>query len=112
MKRNWGVLRELERATKSKRKKLLAVGKDDLLLAICEIVDNVLKGTVKLNNVQKKKLLRYKKELRNIADRKASKTSKKKVLNQRGGFLPLILTPALGLIASLVGEVIGNAISK
>jgi predicted glutamine amidotransferase len=112
MKRNWKLLDALRKASKKKRTNLLKIGKDDLLLAICEIVDNVLKGTVKLKPAEQKKLQRYKKELRLVCDRKVSKQRKKKVINQKGGFLPLILGPALAVVGSLLGEVIGKALTK
>ena len=47
--------------------------------------------------------------MRYTAAHKVSKKNKRKVLtNQTGGFLPLILGPALALVAGLLGEAIGK----
>lgn len=93
------------------RKAMLLNSNNDLMMAICEIVDNVLRGTVKLRPSDRKKLSKYKSVLREMADRSLAKKKKKTLLlSQRGGFLPLVLAPALALVASLVGEVVGKAI--
>ena len=91
---------------------ILDAGKTDLLLAVCEIIDNVLRGNVKLSNRERDQLRRYRKSIRAMADRVVPHKYKKKLLVQRGGFLPLILAPALGAVAGLVGEVISKALSK
>ena len=109
LKRNWDLLKVLKAASPSQRKAILLTSNDDLILAICEIVDNVLRGTVKLSSHQKNKLKQYKKAMRYTAAHNVSKKNKRKVLaTQRGGFLPLILAPALTLVAGLLGEVIGK----
>lgn len=114
LKRNWHMLKILMKAKKPKhRRAILDSGNDDLVMAICEIVDNVLRGTVKLKSADKQKLVHYKKVMRDIANKRVAKKQKKKLLlSQKGGFLPVILAPALALVASLVGEVVGKAISK
>ena len=112
LKRNWEMLKLLLSVKPGQRKAILLNSTDDLLLAICEIVDNVLRGTVKLNANQRKKLHQYKKVMRDMASKTISKKRKKELVAQKGGFLPIILAPALGLLASLVGELIGSAIKK
>ena len=108
LKRNWELLRVLQKARKSQRSAIIRHSTDDLVLAICEIVLNVLNGTVKLSSAQRKKLVAYKKVLRSVADRKLKTVSKKRLLVQKGGFLPAILTPVLAVVASLIG----SALSK
>ena len=109
LKRNWDWLKVLKSAKPAQRKAILLAADDDLILAICEIVDNVLRGNVKLSTTQKTKLSKYKKAMRYTAAHKVSKKNKRKLLtNQTGGFLPLILGPALALVAGLVGEAIGK----
>ena len=108
LSRNWDLLKVLKSASPPQRKAILLTANDDLILAICEIVDNVLRGAVKLSPLQRNKLKQYKKVLRDTADHKISKKYKRKVIAQKGGFLPLILGPALALVAGLLGEAIGK----
>ena len=111
LKRNWELLKLLKKTKgKERRNALIYVGKQDLIRAICEIIHNVLLGTVKLKPTEIKRLKRYKSVLRQLADRKVAVKTKEDLVKQRGGFLPLILGPALGVVASLIGEVIGKAI--
>ena len=111
LKRNWHLLKVLSQFKKPiQRKAILLTNSDDLILAICEIVDNVLRGTVQLKARDRKKLQQYKKVMRELANRKIAKKAKKSILLQKGGFLPLVLAPALSLVASLVGEAISSAI--
>ncbi len=108
LKRNWLFLRALKTATPKQRKAIIRAGGKDLVLAICEIVDNLLRGTVTLSAGQRKKLQRYKKILREIANRKVGVRKKTNHLVQRGGFLSALLAPTLGIIASLIGEAISK----
>ena len=110
IKRNWDWLKVIKQATPTQRKAILATASDDLILAICEIADNVLDGPIKLSPKQKSSLNKYKNALRDTADKKVSKTKKKNILIQKGGFLPIVLGPALSLIASFIGEELGKRI--
>lgn len=108
MKRNWELLKVLSKAKPKQRKAIVATSSNDLVLAICEVVDNMLKGTLKLNAQQKKKLGHYKSVLREIANRKVSQKKKKELIVQKGGFLGTLLVPALSLIASLIGQAVSK----
>ena len=111
LKRNWELLKLLQKTTHKKRRQaLIYVGKEDLIRALCEIIHNVLLGNVKLQPAEIRRLKRYKSVLRQLADRKVATKTKKELINQEGGFLPFILGPALGVVASLVGEAIGKAL--
>lgn len=73
---------------------------DGLIICLCEIVKNVIRGNVKITNHQKKKLRSKKSSLRKLASRKHSVKSKRKII-QSGGFLNLI-APLLGAVAKLI----------
>jgi hypothetical protein len=75
----------------------------DLVNALCECSLNVLKGRVPLTTSQKKQLTRHKRDLRELA-RKGTSLKKKKQILQKGGFLGLLLKPALGLLGGLLGK--------
>jgi len=106
LKRNLALLRALEQAPARQRRALLSTSKSDLVLAIAEIISNVLQGNVKLNKRQRLRLQRYRKLLRQIASKKVKAADKRSLLVQRGGFLSVLLGPALAVVASLVGKLI------
>jgi hypothetical protein len=68
---------------------------------ICECVKNILKGNVPLTARQKVKLRRERNNLRLLALRNTSLSTKKKIL-QKGGFLSAILGPALSVLGSIL----------
>ena len=57
-----------------------------------------------ISTKQRKRLRTYRKQLRKVANPKSSIASKRKVLSQKGGFLPALLP----LLAPLLGPVIGG----
>ena len=75
-----------------------------LLNCLSECAHNILQGIVPLGVTQKKKLKKYKKELK-LLRKKRSKASDKKKALQKGGFLPALLAP-------IVTSVLGPLVSK
>jgi len=106
LKRNLAFLHVLKKANKKQRKAILDSGNKDLILCLCEVIDNVLAGTVKLSIKQKKDLSKYKSILRQLVDKKVTLDKKRKIFIQKGGFLPALLGPALGLAATIIGQLI------
>ena len=102
LKRNFNLLEVLTKAPFKQQKVILANGTDDLILCLAEIVQNLLKGNVKISQMQRRKLQKYKFLLRNIANKQTDIVTKKKLLTQKGGLLSALLQPAIGLIASLL----------
>ena len=105
LKRNFNLLQVLQKAPPKQRKAILSTATRDLVLCISEIVDNILKGNLKLTKKQVARLKRYKNVLRNMANKKVSTKTKQKLLSQKGGFLSALLGPAIGIIGSLLGNV-------
>ena len=92
------------------RKKILKEAPKELINCVAECSHNVLKGNVPLSPAQKRKLRPKRQQLRLLADKKVSIQKKKKVLNQQGGFLPLLaLAPSL---APVVGNVLSELVRK
>ncbi len=106
LKRNLNFLHVLKKANPKQRKAIIESGTNDLILCLCEVIDNILVGTVKLGPKQKKGLGRYKKVLRELVDKKVSLVTKRRLFVQKGGFLPALLAPALGLAATLLTELL------
>jgi len=109
VRRNLPTLRSVHRMNEPARKQFIKTCHPDFLECLCECSKNLLKGNIPLNSSQFNKLRRYKKVLRTLATKKASNKTRRKLL-QKGGFLPLLIGPALGLVSSLIGGAINRAL--
>ena len=103
IKRNMALLRLLYKSKPSLVKAILKNAPPDLVRALCECSLNVLKGNIKLNATQKKRLHRYKNILRALAVKKSS-AKKRKQLLQKGGLIGALLGPVLGVLGGLLGQ--------
>ena len=79
----------------------------NLIDCLCECSKNILKGNVPLKRAQLEKLRREKHNLRLLALKRTPLRKKKKIL-QKGGFIGLVLGPALAVAGSLLGKLIGS----
>ena len=105
LKNKFCELKVLSQAKPDARRAIIAQADGELIRAICECCLNILNGTVKLTPKQKKRLTRHKNCLRDLADKKQSlKSKREKLITQRGGALPALLAPIIGLAASLIGD--------
>lgn len=93
----------LQRLAKSRkkniRKNILSSCPCKVMKVISEIAKNILSGSIQVPKNKLKLLKLYKHDLRTIANQKDTKKIKK-ILIQKGGFLPALLKPALTLLAS------------
>jgi hypothetical protein len=94
-----------------KRNRLILDAEKCVIDAISEIAKNCLAGNINLKTCDFKKLSKYKKTLRQIS-KKSSVEKRKRILQQKGGFLSLLIPPALSLIASVVGDFISSKLRK
>ena len=75
----------------------------EVISAICECSLNLLEGIVPLTPRQKRRLVRYKAHLRDLANKRVSRKRKRQRLNQKGGnLLSDLLPPILGVLGSLL----------
>lgn len=103
------ILQVLSVAPPKLRKLILSNADDELIYAICEICLNLCKGNIRCDEKSYKALKRYKESLYKLASvkRKPSslKEAKKELLIEgKGVFLPLLLTPILTAISQWVLE--------
>lgn len=96
------MLYALTKANPKLRNAIIKLGDPELVKTICEIALNTLNGNNPVGNKMKKKLARYKRDIRCVACSKRSLKSKRKILVQKGGFLPLLIGTVLsGILSTL-----------
>lgn len=103
---NKHLLYVLQKAKPKFRKAILQNANTDAIKALIEIVYNTLNGNNKINEKDKKYFGKYKKEMRCLSCPKRSLTSKRKLLIQKGGFLPTLLAT---IFSGIIGKIIENA---
>lgn len=106
LRKSLPLLNVVSRMKKRKRNVILneIAGEDILYNALREIAHNTLKGNVKLNNDQKRKLKPYNNTLKNLCIKHKCSKRRKKLVIQSGGFLPILIPAITGLISSLIGS--------
>lgn len=108
IKRNERFFYLLTASPPKQRKAILKDANKSQIFSICEICHNLLAGNVPVNI---NRLRKYKTIIRQIADKKIPLYKKRKLLiNQTGGFLPIILPAILSAVGGIVGRAIGNRI--
>lgn len=96
------ILKELAREKSIYRITILKKADPKLIIAICEIIYNILEGNLPLDKKQKELLFKERNFLRKLVE-KNKITYKRRLLVQKGGFiLPLLLPIALSAISSLL----------
>ncbi len=101
--KNLPLLKLLYKALSKQRRVILQSASDQLILTLCEIALNVLRGTIPLNNAQFRRLKKRKEEIKYVASKNINAERKKKrMINQRGGFLLPLLSVAIPFITSLI----------
>ena len=89
------------------RKDILEYADAALISALCECAHSILRGTVRLTSREKARLRRYTSDLRAIANRKTAVTRRRRILQQKGGFLPALLAPlALTVFMPLLRQLV------
>lgn len=107
LERNIDYIKVLSKSKKRLRQALLKEADRDLIICLSDCAKNLLNGNVPLNPGQFKNLTKYKLPLRSLADKKIKINDKRNIIaNQKGGFIPLFLTPILSIATSLLADAI------
>lgn len=108
-KKQIGILHALCHADETQRRALLRTADKALIRCICEIALNTLHGTIPISAAAKRRLRKHKNVLRKlVVDKKSGVRDvwrkKRSTILQHGGgaFLPLLITPIIGALASSV----------
>ena len=79
-------------------------GEECIYNAIREIALNTRNGNIKMTQAQRKKLLPHKKFIKGCSEKAKTKSKRKRLVVQSGGFLPYLIPIALSLISTLKNE--------
>ncbi len=110
IKKHIKLLKVLKKAKPDERKIVLQTAENGLLFCLCECIKNVLNGNVDLSKARHCELAKHAGVLRKLADRKIPVHTKRNLLVQKGGFLPALLAPILGIASGLIGDLVGKLI--
>jgi len=99
------MLQRLKRArTLAVRKQLLKNGDRKFIIAIIEIISNILHDSVPLKPAQKSRLSKRANILRKLAAIRSEKQARKELVQRGGSIIPLLVGPILSALATLVLE--------
>ena len=96
------ALCHLHKASKTMRKAILDRAPPDLVRALCECVCNLYAGNIPMTDTQRRILQHHGKSMSLLMNRRVPLQHKRKVLNQRGGFLGALLAAAVPAVMSLL----------
>lgn len=102
LKKHKQTLLVLTKARPKLVKEIIATADKSLIHALSECALNVLTGVVPLTAAKKRKLSKFKENLRALAKKKTSLTNKKRVL-QSGGFISLLASVVAPLLFQGIG---------
>jgi hypothetical protein len=105
------VLKLISKCKDKYRSAILKNADKKLINAICECVFNMLKGNLKVDENTKANLYKYKNILRKLVQKSSLKT-KRKILQQKGGFLQVLLPTILPTLISSIAAYLGSRNSK
>ncbi|MCP3681302.1 MAG: hypothetical protein GY861_01305 [bacterium] len=95
--------------TAKNRRDLLKIASPEQILTVCECIKNVINK--KVPGITEKKKTFIKKHrgtiLALVKDRVPTE-KRRKIIAQKGGFLPALLAPVLGIAGSLIGNLING----
>ena len=102
-------LEGLTHLSNKRRKKMIQESPKEVIDCVGECGINLIKGNVRLTNAQKNQLRARKQHIRLLSSKQVPlDTTKKKIINQKGGaLLGLLLKP---LIAPIIGSFLGEII--
>lgn len=114
LKNNLLKLRVLLLCNCKLRKQMIKYGDKEFIHAIIECIDNYLRGNIPYSKSKIKSLLKYKKTLLKIVEKNSEKESRNLLEKgvQKGGFLQLILGPAISALSSILGTIISKKINN
>lgn len=102
-----GMLNNLAIANKKMRNNIIKNADPKLIKSICECCLNTLHGRVKLDPDHLNKLRKYRSTFRALSN-KSSIKAKKILLQQKGGFLPVLLPSVIAGLSTIISSIIAR----
>ena len=93
---------KLADASRKQRKKLMKHASEEQLKGLFEICLNIIRGNVPMEKNEFQRLKRHKNTLTVLASRKIPMYKKRRIANQKGGFLSSVAAFALPVQAQLI----------
>lgn len=107
LNRNIVYLQTLSKAKGPLRTAIINSAPNDLIICICDCAHNFLNGNIPFTEKEVQHLSRYKDIVRYLGKNKKKQIKEKRqLIVQNGGFLPLLLTPILSIVGSLLADAI------
>lgn len=104
LRKHFHVFQNIKRGSPKLRKAIISLSGLDLTKALCEVCINVLNGNLPVEPEVRKKLSPFKSVLRSLCCRKVSLRKKRKLLVQKGGFLPALLGTLLSTVIGAIAS--------
>ena len=104
IRKNLTHLKKLLKSSPLQRRIILQTASDELILTLCEVALNTLRGTIPLTSGQYRKLEKKKNLIKLIADKKIGVLKKRQTINQQGGFILPLLSVAIPFISSIIAS--------
>ena len=103
---------KIARSKAQERAKVLKAATNAELKGLCEVCLNVVHGNVRLSKKRYSCFKRRKDVLHKLSDRKISLKSKRKVVNQHGGFLGTLAAFGAPLLTQLAIKGVGKLVKR
>jgi len=98
------ILKRIARMRDKARRAYLKNCDKSIIACFSECAQNILKNNVPLKKRQFDALKRQKKNVRALANKSTSLRRKRRIVQQRGGFLSALLVPAITALGSLLAD--------
>ena len=95
---------KLAESTRKEQKELLKNATEEQLKGLFEICLNLISGNLPMNTVEFQRFKRHKNTLTALASKKVPMYKRRRIINQKGGFLSSVATFALPLLAQLIQQ--------
>ena len=97
-------IKVLARSNANQRKLLLRGATNQQLKGLFELCLNIIRGNLPINNAEFRRLKRHRKTLESLASRRVPLYKKRKIVNQKGGFIGAVAKFAVPLLASIIAS--------
>jgi len=94
--------------SKENQKDIIRRAKGPLINKICECILNIINGKIKISSQDLEKLKPYKNLFRKLLVKSTGLREKKRLINQKGGFLQILIPAIISGLASIISSAISS----